>query len=116
MSNKKLILVIEDEPDILELVEMVLRQDYDVVLASDGESGVNWAEKLSFDLIITDVSMPGKIDGFEIHRRFCNQVPIMLMSGYANFSDAEMEEFKMIQKPMDLIEMKKKVDLLLNVA
>ncbi len=62
------ILVVDDEPDILEFLEYNLNKaGYQVFTASNGEEGVVLAEKEKPDLIILDIMMP-KMDGVEVCR------------------------------------------------
>ena len=64
MKGKK-ILLIDDEPDILEIISYNLQQDgYEVFTASDGIEGVQKAVEIIPDLILLDVMMPEK-DGIE---------------------------------------------------
>ena len=64
MKGKKILLV-DDEPDILEIISYNLRQDgYDVFTASNGIEGVQKAIEIVPDLILLDVMMPEK-DGIE---------------------------------------------------
>ena len=65
----KLILVADDEPDIVTIVEMILRsQGYDVLKAANGLEALELAERHSPDLILLDIMMPD-MDGWEVHRR-----------------------------------------------
>lgn len=67
-SNKQKILIVDDEPDILELIEYTLKKDgYIVYTAKNGKDAVQEAKKCSPDLIILDVMMP-KMDGIETCR------------------------------------------------
>lgn len=69
MVKKGRILIIDDEADLLETMKYRLSAaGYDVITASDGESGIKRAKEESPDLIIMDVMMPG-IDGFETLKR-----------------------------------------------
>lgn len=62
------ILVVDDEPDILEFLQYNLEKEgFAVVTASDGEAGIQMAEQESPDLIILDIMMP-KMDGVEVCR------------------------------------------------
>ncbi len=62
------ILVVDDEPDILEFLQYNLEKEgYTVVTASDGEAGILMAERENPDLIILDIMMP-KMDGVEVCR------------------------------------------------
>jgi len=69
MSNsKQKILIVDDEPDILELIEYNLNKEgYQVSTASNGQEAVAEAKKVLPDLIILDVMMP-KMDGIEACR------------------------------------------------
>ncbi len=69
MSNpKQKILIVDDEPDILELIEYNLNKEgYQVFLAHNGQEAVAEAKKVLPDLIILDVMMP-KMDGIEACR------------------------------------------------
>jgi DNA-binding response OmpR family regulator len=65
----KKILVVDDEPDFVEFLSIRLESSgYDVISASDGESGLKKAQKEKPDLIILDILMP-KINGFELCKR-----------------------------------------------
>ncbi|PES22582.1 DNA-binding response regulator [Bacillus anthracis] len=76
------ILLVEDDSSIQEMVEKYLiKEGFQVTIASDGEEGVNTYLKGSFDLIILDIMMP-KLDGLEVVRiiREKSAVPILMMS------------------------------------
>ncbi|MBK8043100.1 MAG: response regulator transcription factor [Haliscomenobacter sp.] len=67
MENNK-ILIVDDEPDILEFLKYNLEKEgYEVHTANDGEEGVMIAEKEHPSLIILDIMMP-KMDGVEVCR------------------------------------------------
>ncbi|MET4080136.1 two-component system alkaline phosphatase synthesis response regulator PhoP [Pedobacter sp. UYP30] len=62
------ILIVDDEPDILELIEYHLKKEgYQVFLASNGHEGIHVAKQVHPDLIILDIMMP-KMDGIEACR------------------------------------------------
>ncbi len=66
---KEKVLLIEDDPDIRELVQYNLeREGYSVLLARDGEIGLREATNRSPDAILLDIMMPG-MDGLEVCRR-----------------------------------------------
>ncbi|MFD6507721.1 response regulator transcription factor [Bacillus sp. NPDC060175] len=76
------ILLVEDDISIQEMVETYLvKEGFQVTIASDGEEGVTAFFKGSFDLIILDIMMP-KLDGLEVVRiiREKSAVPILMMS------------------------------------
>ena len=65
MSNVK-ILVVDDEPNIVNLVTAYLRQEgYEILTATDGPSGLKTARAFQPDLIVLDVMLPG-MDGIEV--------------------------------------------------
>ena len=67
-SIKQKILVVDDEPDIVELIAYNLkREGYQVYTAANGQEAVTTAKKVMPDLIILDVMMP-KMDGIEACR------------------------------------------------
>lgn len=62
------ILLVEDDISIQEMVEKyLLKEGFQVTMASDGEAGVQTFFKSSFDLVILDIMMP-KLDGLEVVR------------------------------------------------
>lgn len=83
--SKATILVIEDDPDIQELVSFSLgREGYAVVQATTGERGLELAQAAMPDLVLLDVMLPG-IDGLETLRRLkalpsLSRVPVIMAS------------------------------------
>lgn len=68
MSEEIKILVVDDEPDILEIIKYNLEKEgYQVLTANDGRSGIELAEKELPKLIVLDIMMP-KMDGVEVCR------------------------------------------------
>ena len=78
----KKILIIEDEPDIQELLCAYLRDaGYETATAGDGVTALTLFQSRSFDLVLLDILLP-KIDGFgvcELIRR-SSQVPILMLT------------------------------------
>lgn len=72
MEGKK-ILIVDDEPDILEILSYNLRKEgYQVEVANNGEEGLKKAQEVLPDLIILDIMMP-QMDGVEVCRNIRNQ-------------------------------------------
>ena len=66
---KDLILLVDDEPSIIQLSQMYLeREGYRIESAGDGEAALNAVEHLHPALVVLDVMLP-KLDGFEVCRR-----------------------------------------------
>ena len=86
------ILIVEDEPDIQELLNAYLRDaGYETVLAGDGVEALDAFRRGTFDLVLLDVLLP-KIDGFgvcELIRRE-SQVPILMLTAL----DGEGEQLR----------------------
>lgn len=76
------VLVVEDEPTLLETLEYNLaRQGYDVQTAADGQTALEMARQEPPSLIILDVMLPG-LDGFEVCRILRQEmsVPILMLT------------------------------------
>jgi CheY-like chemotaxis protein len=74
------ILVVDDDPDILEAIEIILQATgYQVVTAKDGKEGLTRLRDEKPDLMILDLLMP-KMDGFEV----CKQLKDPRWSKYAD--------------------------------
>ena len=69
MSEKKYILVIDDEIDVLKLVEFLLwGTEYELLKASDAQLGLRLVEEFNPIVVITDIMMP-HMDGFTVLER-----------------------------------------------
>ena len=117
------LLVVEDEPDMRRFLKMELEQTYSVILASDGQMGVELSEKHQPHLILLDMMLP-KLDGISVCRRIKaspNLLPskIILLTARAN-EEAKISALKagaddFITKPFSSIELKTRLaNLLLN--
>ena len=96
MERKK-ILVVDDESRMRKLVrDFLVRHDYEVLEAADGEEAVNcFFQDTKIDLIILDVMMP-KMDGWEVVRmiRKYSEVPIMMLTAKGEEQD-ELQGFNL---------------------
>ena len=95
MENTQItILIADDDPDILELLEYNLKSDgYKVMTAHNGKKALQFAEDKIPDLIILDVMMP-EMDGFETCMRFkqnpkLKEIPVIFLT-------AKVEEYSEI--------------------
>ena len=86
MTQKKKILIVDDERDIVKALMIRLQTSgYEVVTAFDGAQGVFMAHKEKPDLIILDIRMPAG-DGFSVAQRLRKsintfQIPIIFLTG-----------------------------------
>ena len=87
------ILIVEDEPDLLEAVFFALKKEgMRPLKAADGESGLRLAKEESPDLVLLDLMLPG-VDGLEVCRRLRGdeataQIPIVMVTAKAEETDA----------------------------
>jgi two-component system phosphate regulon response regulator PhoB len=90
--EKRTILVIEDEPDILDVIDFNLRREgFDVVPSGDGDQGLRLAQESIPDLILLDLMLPGR-DGLEICRRLradiaTRAIPIIMVTAKGDEGD-----------------------------
>lgn len=106
------ILVVDDEPRMAGLIKMELEDHgHTVTTAGDGTMALDLIEKGDFDLIITDLRMPG-IDGLEILKSVKEQQPdteVILMTAYASAQTAirAMKEgaYDYLIKPFEMDEL-----------
>ena len=115
------ILVVEDMPNVLELLEVTLRfKGYEVVSAHNGLEGLEMVEKARPALIITDILMP-RMDGYTFIQKLrtsttdSSHIPVIILS--ATYVTPEDKSFAMslgatrfIEKPIDT------EDFLLTIA
>ena len=81
---KKTILIADDEPKVVEAVQLALAEHYRVIGAADGQEAVDAALRESPQLVILDIVMP-KLDGFEVlyrlkHDRRTQGIPVIILS------------------------------------
>lgn len=114
------LLIVEDVPNILELLTITLQfKGYPVLAASNGEDALRLIEQQRPALIITDILMP-KMDGFQLVQKLrtdprTSQIPIIILS--ATYVTPEDREFairlgaaRFLEKPVDT------EDFLLTIA
>ena len=106
------ILIVDDDPGQRSLLDSFLRsQDFTTVLAESGERALELLPEGGFDLMISDVRMPG-LTGLETLRRVRPQfptLPVLLVTAYADIRDAVVAmrdgALNYLAKPIDLDEL-----------
>lgn len=117
----KILLVEDDEMNRDMLSRRLLKRDFEVVIAVDGEQGVEMAYSESPDLILMDMSLPG-IDGWTATRRLksdaaTRDIPVIALTAHAMAGDREKameagcDDFD--TKPVDLARLLSKMEALL---
>jgi response regulator RpfG family c-di-GMP phosphodiesterase len=124
MKAKPVILVVDDQPQNIELLEAYLvPQGYEVLKAEDGEAALKMIGENAVDLVLLDVMMP-KIDGFEVCMRIkgderLRNIPVVMLTALTAKEDrikgieAGAEDF--ISKPIDKGEVLARVRMLLKM-
>lgn len=107
---KKIILVVDDEPSILKLLNFILSSEYALVIKTSGIEAIAWLEEGNDpDLIISDLMMP-YFDGGTLIKNlkisgFYRNTPVMLLSGADDLEEKVKEmPFKIdrfIEKPFN---------------
>ncbi len=119
---KKRILVAEDEPHLLRLLEMNLNDRYDVVPFARGDSALTAIEKEPFDLILSDIRLPGA-SGMDILRavkKLGLETPIVLITAFGTVENAveamKLGAFDYLLKPVKMKELKLVVEKALRLV
>ncbi len=108
VARKATILVVDDAPENLMVIEAILGDDYFLKLFEDAKSAITYAIKMPPDLILLDVMMPD-IDGFEACRQIKSEdnltnIPVIFITAKSNVRDEEMGfsggAVDFIQKPI----------------
>ncbi len=79
------IMVVDDEPDLLDVVKLILESDgYQVVTAGGGQEALNIIEEEKPDLVLLDIIMP-KMDGWEVFSRSksnpkTHEIPVIMLT------------------------------------
>lgn len=124
MSEQKKILVIDDEEDMQKLLKMRLQQDnFSVITAEDGDTGLKAAEKEVPDIIILDIMMP-KMDGYTCLKELRNlpktkDIPVLILSGKEEEKVRDLFAFQKIsgyiEKPFELDDLVAKIREILKI-
>lgn len=118
-----LILCIDDNPEVLKLMKMLLSDEFDLELTTSGEKGLAFLRKKNPDLVLCDVMMPG-MDGHAFSRAVkgdeaLKHIPIILVTArtgaemLAEGIEAGADDY--ISKPFDSTELKARIRALLRM-
>ncbi|HEY7055801.1 MAG TPA: response regulator [Vicinamibacterales bacterium] len=91
LPSKPRVLVVDDEASIRDLLSKTLAlAEYDVDLAPDGRTALERLRVIAYDLLITDLKMPG-VDGLTVireARRLKTDLPVIIITGYSTEASA----------------------------
>ena len=121
MTSKLKILAIDDEPWNLEIIQHYLQEDYQLILANDGQHGLTVLEQNpDIDMVLLDVSMPG-IDGYEVCKKIRDnsdwqKIPVVFISARGTVEE-RLKGYKSggddyIVKPFECAELLMKIQIL----
>jgi DNA-binding NtrC family response regulator len=108
--SQSFVLVVDDEPDIRELVQEILEDEgYEVAIAENGEAARNAFARRTPDLVLLDIWMPD-VDGITLLREWSSggvpDCPVVVMSGHGNLETAveatRLGAHDFVQKPISL--------------
>lgn len=123
MSNKPVrkeqavsVLLVEDDPLIREFVVEALREaGYHVIHASTGEEALAWCKRHVADVLVTDVRLPGQLDGWQIAERYREEdpgLPVVYATGFSPSAPRPVPGSRIVKKPFhpdEIIRMIKEV-------
>ena len=118
----KRILIVEDVDFNRDLLEQILEDTYEILIATDGADGIALAERERPDLILMDLSLP-VIDGWEATRRIKSEpalagIPIIALTAHAMQGDEDKARASgcddYLSKPIDEDILMEKIGRLLN--
>jgi DNA-binding NtrC family response regulator len=114
---KKIILIIDDEPEIIEvLTEFIHQIGHTSISASNGAEGLEVASQKNPDLIISDINMP-KMNGLEMLEKLKasgSNVPVILFTAFSDTQKIrtawKLGAFDFVEKPIDFSALQKIID------
>ena len=124
MDSKKKILIVDDEPMNIELLEAMLTlDDYDIIPVGSGAEAIAATQSSPPDLILLDIMMPG-MDGYQVTQKLkedpnTDHIPIVLVTALQDTEDrvrglqAGADDF--LTKPLDKSELRARINSLLKV-
>ncbi len=90
-NSRYKILIIDDTPDNIQVLNEFLRQDYDIFFATNGPDGIRIARQELPDLILLDIMMPG-MDGYKVCSKIktdphTSRIPVIFITAMSNQED-----------------------------
>jgi len=122
-SPRARVLVVDDEPDLIRILEFGLRAaGYQVEIAADGQEGLKKAREIRPDIILLDLMLP-KLDGYKVCRLLkfderYRHITIIILSARTQEGDQalakEMGANRFITKPYEVSEILDHIEALLK--
>jgi CheY-like chemotaxis protein len=92
-SFKRSVLVVDDVPDVTEMIGLYLKHaGYEVTTADSAQAALRLAQEKAFDVIVSDIGMP-EMNGYELaeclrRRAEYQGIPIIAVTGYSEYDDS----------------------------
>lgn len=107
--TKTRVLVVDDEPNLVELIGLMLKSlNVEIITARNGDTGLDQAQLETPDIIITDLMMPGDIDGFTFMEKVFEVLPdvlIVVITAYGSMNSViralRLGAFDFLTKPVE---------------
>jgi DNA-binding NtrC family response regulator len=110
------LLIVDDEPDMLDFLDRVFRREYEVTRAQSVEEALGRLDGVTFDVIVTDRRMPRRsgLDLLEIAAEKQPQAVRVLLTGYADsLVDEKVAQWRLVDawvsKPIDSAALKQSI-------
>ncbi|MBC7233757.1 MAG: response regulator transcription factor [Chloroflexi bacterium] len=121
MGDKKKLLIIEDDADLVRALQLYFSANYEVVTAANGLEGLQVLYNERPDIVILDIAMP-KMDGWEVCRRIreLSDVPIVILTARVQ-EDERVRGLRLgaddyVVKPFSLKELEARLEAVLRRA
>jgi DNA-binding NtrC family response regulator len=123
MNNTLSILVVDDDPVIRRLLEQRLKKaEYLVEVAEDGYKAEELLQHKHFDVVLTDLMMPGKIGGIEVlemAKKIDQSIEVVLITAHSSV-DTAVEAMKKgaidyLEKPINFDELFLRIEKIINL-
>ncbi len=86
MSDRKQLLIIDDDPDFVEGIQAIVKKSYDLDVAYNPKDGLAKLQKKTYDLLLLDIMMGRGAEGVMVFRKMSKdpvlrQIPVLVMTG-----------------------------------
>ena len=119
MEEKRIVLVVDDDEDLLFITKILLQESFIVVTATNGRQAIETFQKTSPDIVLMDIIMP-EMDGIEATKKILQIKPSAMIIGLTAFAKTRGERMisagaiKVITKPITKEKLNQVISSVLN--